>query len=100
MQTLRDTSCRKEVLDRLVRLKPEDQPKWGSMSAPQMAAHVSRQLKCAFGLEHDRSLSTIWRFWPLNKLVIYVFPWPHHLPTADAWKDPKRDVWSREIDQL
>lgn len=100
MQTLLNVECRKEVLDRLSGLSPDDKPKWGTMSAPQMVAHVSRQLKCAFGLEHDKPLSTIWQFWPFRNLVIYILPWPHHLPTADAWKNPKRDGWDREIDQL
>ena len=100
MQTLLNAACRKEVFNRLAELSPDDKPKWGMMSAPQMIAHVSRQLKCAFGFVNDKTLSTIWRFWPINKLVIYVIPWPRGLPTAEAWKDPERRDWKSEAEQL
>ncbi|HKI44739.1 MAG TPA: DUF1569 domain-containing protein [Balneolales bacterium] len=100
MQTLLDAGCRKDVLNRLSGLFPDDKPKWGTMSAPQMIAHVSMQMKCALGINHEKPLNPIWRFWPLKKLVIYIVPWPHGLPTAESWKNPQRSDWNREMEQL
>lgn len=100
MQTLLDAECRKDVLRRLSGLSPDDKPKWGKMRAPQMVAHVSMQMKCAVGIISEKPLYTVWRFWPLKKLVIYVAPWPHGLPTAKSWKDPERGSWKTEMEQL
>ena len=100
MRTLLDVECRKEVLNRLSGLSPDDKPMWGAMSAPRMVAHVSMQMKCALGIEHEKTRSTVWCFWPLKKLIIYVAPWPHGLPTAESWKNPERGDWNGEIEQL
>lgn len=100
MRTLLNPSCSNEILARLSSISVHDRPKWGTMSAHQMITHLSRQLKCAMGLVKDKPVHTIWRFWPLNKLVIYILPWPHGLPTAKEWKDPERNDWNEDVKQL
>ena len=32
--------------------------------------------------DHSKSKNTPFRFWPLNKLIIYTLPWPKGAPTA------------------
>ena len=44
-----DTDCREQMLARLHRLTPESRRRRGRMSAPQMIAHLSDQMRHALG---------------------------------------------------
>jgi len=39
MKKLRDRADRNEILQRLMKIHPDNERRWGRMSAPQMIAH-------------------------------------------------------------
>jgi hypothetical protein len=55
MKTLFDPADRHEVLNRLTKVRPESQRRWGSMSAHEMICHLSDSFREAFG---EKELST------------------------------------------
>jgi len=62
MKTLSNPRDRKEVLERLGKVRPDSQPRWGIMSAHQMVCHLSDSFLVSFG-EKDISSSSnvLWR---------------------------------------
>ena len=76
MPTLFDSRIRASILDRIARLTPEQRPRFGSFTAPQMICHVSASLSQALGdLDASPRAGPFSRF-PINWLIIYVVPWP------------------------
>jgi hypothetical protein len=57
MRTLLNDRDEKEVLDRLSRVRPDSQRRWGSMSAHQMICHLSDSFRVALGEKHVRLLN-------------------------------------------
>ena len=49
MKNLFDAARVEEVKQRIARLRPDSQRKWGKMNAPQAVAHCSRGLELALG---------------------------------------------------
>jgi hypothetical protein len=52
MRTLLNDRDQKEVLDRLSKVRPDSQRRWGSMSAHQMICHLSDSFRVALGEKH------------------------------------------------
>jgi hypothetical protein len=48
MRTLLNDRDQKEVLDRLSKVRPDSQRRWGSMSAHQMICHLSDSFRVAW----------------------------------------------------
>ena len=82
MKTLWDSSARKELSQRLDKLKPDAPPQWGRMSAPQMVVHVVDALKMSTGQLPTQEKKRPIRFTPLKQLIIYGPPFPKSVPTA------------------
>jgi hypothetical protein len=83
MKTLWDSSARKELAQRLDKLKPDAAPQWGRMSASQMVVHVVDALRMSTGeLPIDGMKKRPIRFTPLKQLIIYGPPFPKSVPTA------------------
>ncbi len=82
MKRLHEPATRDEVLRRLDAVAPDAPRLWGRMSAGQMLCHVAGALEMAMGLKTVAPKRTPLRFFPLNRLVIYVLPWPKGAPTA------------------
>ena len=49
MKNLFDAARVEEVKQRIARLRPDSQRKWGKMNAPQVVAHCSKGLELALG---------------------------------------------------
>jgi Protein of unknown function (DUF1569) len=82
MKTMWDRSAAREIRDRVQRLGPECERRWGTMSAQQMVCHLTESLKMALGeLRVDAKRLPI-RYPPLKQLVVYVAPFPKNAPTA------------------
>lgn len=82
-KSLWNPDSRRELVDRLGRLTPDTQARWGRMSAPQMLAHLIDWMRMASGelqvvAWHRRHL----RRTPLKQLLIYWIPIPKGVPTA------------------
>ena len=82
MRSLWDPSARRELRDRLARLTPASERRWGTMSAPQMVAHLADCMRMAQGDLVVPSKNLPIRFTPLKELILYVLPFPKNAPTA------------------
>jgi hypothetical protein len=76
MPSLFDSRVRTDILARISRLAPERKPIWGRFTAPEMVCHVSSDLRQALGELDARPPSGPLSRFPMNWLVIHVFPWP------------------------
>jgi len=81
-KTLWDADNRRELIDRLNRLKPDATPLWGRMNAPQMVAHLVGWMRMANGELKTTLLKKPLRFPVVKQMVIYWLPWPKGVPTA------------------
>jgi hypothetical protein len=76
-RSLRDPAGRSAILDRLARLRPEHQRRWGKMDPALLLPHLGEGIRLAFGeLKREgpqkRGLKTmIFRY-----LAIHRLPWP------------------------
>jgi hypothetical protein len=81
-KTLWDAESRRELVDRLNRLKPDATPLWGRMNAPQMVAHLVGWMRMANGELKTAPLHRPIRYPLVKQLIIYWLPWPKGVPTA------------------
>lgn len=101
MRSFLNAQDRTHTIGRLRRLTPDTERQWGTMTAPQMIAHLTDQMTHALGLVE----ATQEKGWRRNALVrylaIYVVPWPKGRikGPADAFVT-KPGEWERDIDRL
>ncbi len=76
MPTLFDSATLAAVVKRLDGLEVDARPGWGSLTAPQMVCHVADAMLCGLGEVPAAAQPGPMSRWPLNRLVIHVFPWP------------------------
>ena len=83
MPSLRNSTDRNSLIQRLNRLSPAAQPQWGKMDAPRMICHLADTLAMALGEVRPPSLNAnrVQRFL-LKYLFFYVLPMPKGLPTV------------------
>ena len=82
MGSLWNAADRDRVLGRLKALKPDTPPQWGRFTAPQMLAHLNDALRMALGELKPETRKTPFSRFPMNWLLVYVFPWPRSAPTS------------------
>jgi hypothetical protein len=82
MKTLWDAANVRELQGRLARLDAGADRRWGTMSAPQMMAHLVDAMRMAVGEIRVPSKNLPIRFTPLKQLIIYCLPFPKGAPTA------------------
>ncbi len=58
MKTVMNPRDRNEVLDRLTKVRPGSQPRWGTMSAHQMVCHLSDSFRASLGEKYVSPSST------------------------------------------
>ena len=100
MKTLWNGPDRRELKDRLARLTPGAQRKWGTMSAPQMMAHLVDAMRMTHGDLHIPSKNLPLRFTPIKQLVIYWLPFPKGAPTAPQLVSRPPADWPSECATL
>jgi hypothetical protein len=99
MPSLRDRAKREQIVQRVERLAPAAQPRWGKFDAPRMVCHVNDSLAVALGEIPSRSMNKrAFQHFPLKHLAIYVVPFPKSAPapaemmtTAPTSFDTDRD---------
>ena len=74
--TLFNPADRERVVDRISRLTPASQRRWGTLTAPRAVAHMADQLRIGLGEIPVRRARGPLRFAPLRFLFIHVLPWP------------------------
>ena len=96
-KSLSNARARRELIDRLERLRREATPLWGRMTAPQMLAHLADWMLMAKGEIRTAAKIPILRYPPLKQLLIYWIPIPKGVPTAPELISRKPSDW--EIEQ-
>lgn len=92
---------RRRLGDRLGRLKPQDPPRWGRMSCPQMLAHLNDSVRMALGELPVRSKRAVFRYPPLKQLIVYLMPFPKGVPTApELLARIDQATWEKEHSML
>ena len=76
MKSMLEQNDRQELLDRLARLTPDAARRFGTMSAPQMVAHLTDQMTHTLNDVKFEARGRFLRLAPVRWLTIYVFPWP------------------------
>lgn len=101
MKSIFQEQDRREILDRVKALTPDNPQRWGKMTISQMLAHVGDQLRMALGDIEVGAPRGPLRFPPLKTLVIYWIPWPEGRAQApreafttkpEAWEQDKQAV--------
>src|SRR5215510_15630565 len=106
MKTLQDDNDKREVLDRLRRLKPDSQRRWGQMTPHQMICHLNDSFKSVIGERTVKgSKSNVFTRSAVRWIALYApFKWPHGVPTMPE-NDQERDGtppenFKRDMDAL
>lgn len=95
-KSLRDAGARQELLERLDRLKPNATALWGTMTAPQMLAHVTGWMLMARGELKTAPKKNFLRFPVFKQLAIFWLPFPKGVPTASELVGRKPLEWGAE----
>jgi hypothetical protein len=82
MKSIDQPACKRELLDRLARLRPDSTRRWGKMNVSQMICHLSDSFR---GVTGEKPVSFA-QGYPVRKLIKWValhvlVRWPHGLPT-------------------
>lgn len=77
MRSLFEPAARRDLLARLHALRPDSPRRWGRMSAGQMIAHLSDQMRHALGDAPVQARRGPLRWAPVRWASIYLLPWPH-----------------------
>ncbi len=76
IRSVLDPQVYSEFLNRIRRIRPDDPARWGQMTAPQMLAHLTDQLRHTLGDAPTQPQPGPLR-WPVVKqLAMYWVPWP------------------------
>ncbi len=75
-KTIFNATARQQLLDRLARLTPDSQRRFGKMTPHQMLCHMQDAIRCAFGEIETRPMRTPLSIPPLRWFILYVMPWP------------------------
>lgn len=101
MHTMLDPADRQDLLRRIRNLMPETSRQWGTMTAPQMIAHLSDQMRHTLGDATAAPIRDFRRWAPVKYLAIYVVPWPkgrvNGPPEAFVTKPAN---WTADVDAL
>jgi hypothetical protein len=100
MKSIWNAPARQELRERLARLTPANDRRWGTMSAPQMLAHLVDAMRMAVGEMQIPSRKLPLRFTPIRQLVIYCLPFPKGAPTAPQLVSRPPGDWPSECATL
>ena len=100
MKSMWQEATRHELQDRLAKLTPESERRWGRMTAPEMVAHVSESFKSSLGGLNVKPLKLPIRFTPLKQLIIYWLPFPKNAPTAPELLALEPGDWASDVPAL
>jgi hypothetical protein len=100
MKSLWNEGDRRELQERLWRLQPEAERRWGGMTAPQMLTHLSDAMRMALGELTCTPKRLPIRYPPLKQLIIYWLPFPQGAPTAPELLGRTPASWDGEVADL
>lgn len=76
MRTFLDPADRSAIVGRLRNLHPDAPPRWGSLDAPRMVAHLTDQMRHTLSNRRLKPSRSPLRFPVVKQLALYVIPWP------------------------
>ena len=82
MTTAWDPAVRSSFVTRAAKLAADATPRWGTMNAAAMMAHLNDALRMALGDLPVKSKNLPLRYKPIRTLFIYYLPMPKGAPTA------------------
>jgi hypothetical protein len=82
MNTDWDPTLRSSFVARVKTLATDTKPRWGTMNASAMMAHINDSLRMALGDLPVKSKNLPLRYKPIRRLFIYYLPMPKGAPTA------------------
>lgn len=94
-----DARARDALLRRLDALRPDMQPRWGRMSAPQMVTHLLEAYRMPSGDLRIRRMKMPFRAL-VRWLMLYVLPFPKGAPTAPQLLARVPATWATDIAAL
>jgi hypothetical protein len=101
MPSLADSAARDAIIQRISSLPANATGKWGTMTAPQMLAHVSDALRMAYGdLPCKPRGNLLSRSALVQWLVIDKIEWPKGAKTAPELLARPAEPWEGERAQL
>lgn len=100
MKSLWKDEARRDLTRRLARLAPDAKAIWGTMSAPQMVAHLTESARMALGDLACASKKLPFRYPPLKQLIVYLVPFPKGAPTAPELLRGTPGEWPADIARL
>jgi hypothetical protein len=82
MKTLSSPRDRNEVLNRLIKLHPDTQRCWGTMSVHQMVCHLSDSFRASLGEKYISPSSTVFKRTLFKWVALWApVPWPRGVKT-------------------
>ncbi len=86
IKNLFDNIVKEELIERINRLTPETERKWGKMNVAQMLAHLQMQIEVAYGTRIVKGNLLMKLMVPLFKKSLYnEKPWKSGLPTDKSF---------------
>ena len=81
-----DPAIKQDIINRINKLTPQTQRRWGKMDVAQMLAHVQLPINCAYGTHKVKGSFLLKLLGPLFKGVLYnEKPYKHGLPTDPTY---------------
>lgn len=84
MRSLSHANARDEIIERISRLTPENQRRWGQMEVSRVPCHLADQLRMALADIPTGTPRGPARYAPLRFLLLHVLPWPKGKVQAPA----------------
>jgi len=90
-----------EILNRIEKLTPETQHRWGKMDVAQMMAHCSIILRIARGLDKPRRrILGVLLGWAVKEIYFGEKPFPRNSPTDTTFVVADKKVFAEEKQKL
>ncbi len=96
MNNLFQTPARASIGDRLERLTPDTQAKWGTMTAPIMLCHVGDQMRVALGELSVKPVKSPFSNRLSRNLFVFLLPWPKGKIRAPKMQPTEPGDWEAD----
>jgi hypothetical protein len=94
-------ATKQELLDRISRLRADNQRRFGKMTAPEMVCHLKDSLDVATGVTTAKSKDSAMANPLVRWLVLYVIPWPKgKAQTVPEMLVTRPGDWSSDLGRL
>ena len=88
-RTLANERDKQEIIDRIKKIQPSSQRRWGKMTAHQMLCHLCDSFRGPMGIRYLSSVKLAAPRWLVKWIALQCpFPWPHGVntrPEADQF---------------